>query len=880
MLRCSRTLTVATLLAAAGCAPSPPAAAPAPAPAPGAGSGDTPVAVVVERDAAAARTEAPPTPDVPAFRPLPLVTWGPSPAGTPHAERERTYDLQHQIVRIRFDWARHAVVGSTTIRVAALPGRAPLREVALDAGEMTIGAVRDAAGRALSFTHTGEALTVQLRTPAARTSFTVDYEAVRPRHGVYFIDRRHVVWTQSESEDTRYWVPTYDYPNDKTTWEFYVRTDAREKALSNGRLVGTRRVGREIEWHWSLDKPASTYLMSVVTGDYAILQDTWRHVPVGYWTYPDSVQATWRGFGHTPRAIELFSAKTGIDYPWAKYDQSVAPDFIFGGMENVTATTQSDDGILHPAWAEPQANADGLMAHELAHQWYGDLVTTRSWPHAWLNEGFATFMEQIFREEDKGADEGAYGRLLAQEAVLAADVRGRRPMVYDRWVTNPFETFGAHIYQKGSVVLQSLRHQLGDSLFWRGLNHFTVRHAYGSVVTDDLRIALEERTGRPLSSFFAQWVLGAGYPAFRVSYTVDTTAGRLEVSAQEVQPRDSLTGWFDADVDVEVLFGAGSGEARDSALRGVARVRDGEARLTLDLPRGADGRTRLPRSIRWDKGGWLLDVSDFPRPTPMLAWQLGHDDDIIGRIEAAGLLAARTGQPEAVRALASAVRGDAFWAVRMRALPALAAATTRADSVDTRVAMEAVMAALGDPDPRVREAAPGALASLSPAMLARSMERLLADSSRYVRGAALLALATVDSAAAIPHIERALARDSWIDLERTQAVTALGTLTTDGAWATISRYLADGTARRTRVAAIEALARRSAGREPALSSRLVPLLDASDHYVRVAAATALGGLGQPSAIAALERRKAVEPESRVVNAIDAALAKLRGGGGS
>ena len=870
MARLSRVLSVGTLLAAAGCASAPLSV---PAPAPSIGSSARPETASIGRNRPAI-VDSVRIPAVPAFRPMPLVTWGPLPGGIAHAERERTYDLQHQIVHVRFDWARRAVVGSTTLRVAALPGAAPLREVRLDAGEMTIGAVRDASGRALRFTHAGEALTVQLGSPAQRATFTVDYEAVRPRHGVYFVERRHIVWTQSESEDARYWVPTYDYPNDKTTWEFFIRTDAREKALSNGRLVGTRRIGRETEWHWSLDKPASTYLMSVVTGDYTVLQDTWRRVPVGYWTYPDSVEAGWRGFGHTPRALEMFSAKTGVDYPWAKYDQSVTPDYIFGGMENVTATTQADDGILHPAWAEPQANADALMAHELGHQWYGDLVTARSWPHAWLNEGFATFMEQVFREEDKGRDEGAFGRLTAQEAVLAADVQARRPIVYDRWVTNPFETFGPHIYQKGSVVLQSLRHQLGDSLFWRAMNHFTVKHSYGSAVTDDLRLALEESTGRSLSPFFAQWVYGAGSPAFRVSYAVDSAAGTVTVSAQEVQPRDSLTGWFDVDVDVEVRLETGSGELRD-AVRGVARVRDGEARLTLDLPRDAAGRVRLPMSIRWDKGGWLLDVSDFPRSTAMLAWQLAHDDDIIGRIEAADLLALRAGEPNAVRALAAAVRADSFWAVRARALPALAAAAIHADSAATTVARDAVLAALGDRDPRVREAAPTALASLSPQLLASRMERLLADSSRYVGGAALLALARTDSAAAIPLIDRILARDSWIDLERTQAVYALGALTTNGSWDTIARYLADGTSRRTRVAAVEALTRRSAAREPELTTRLVPLLDASDHYVRVAAATALGTLGQASAIAALEKRKSAEPESRVVNAIDAALLALR-----
>src|SRR5205085_6222813 len=146
------------------------------------------------------------------------------------------------------------------------------------------------------------------------------------------------------------------------TWEMFIRTPHAEQALSNGRLVDSRPVaGGEVEWHWAQERPASTYLMTAATGRYVILQDRWRDVPVDYWTYPDSIQAAWRGFGKTPNAVELFSRRTGVEYPWDKYDQIVAPDYIFGGMENVSATTQSDDDILHPAWAEPQANADDLV---------------------------------------------------------------------------------------------------------------------------------------------------------------------------------------------------------------------------------------------------------------------------------------------------------------------------------------------------------------------------------------------------------------------------------------------------------------------------------------------------------------------------------------
>ena len=799
---------------------------------------------------------------VPAFRDAPLIEWGAAPRGEAHAERVRTYDLQHQVTRIRFDWARHAVIGSTTIRLAAL--EQPLTSVALDAVGMTIRSVSAGGGAPLQHAYDGTSLVVHLRSPLAaraRTTIVIEYETERPKKGAYFVDRRHVVWTQGAAEDTRYWVPTYDHPNDKATWEFHVTTSREERALSNGRLVATRRIGNAIEWVWSQTKPASTYLMSVVTGDYVVLQDVWRGVPVGYWTYPDSIEAAWRGFGLTPRMIDLFSLRTGVPYPWAKYDQAVAPDYIFGGMENVSATTLADDRILHPAWAEPQANAEALVSHELAHQWFGNYVTARDWPHVWLNEGLATFFEAVWAEATHGEEAGALARLAEQEQAIAADRAARRPLVYDRWAADPLELFfSGHIYPRGATVLQMLRRQLGDSTFWSGIQGYTRKHALGSVSTDDFQRAMEQASGRDLSAFFAQWVRGAGFPAFRISYAYDSTTRVISLRARQVHPRDSLTGFFDADVVVEVMTDAG-------ALLDTVTVRGEETVAEIAVP-------APPRSIRWDRGNWLLDVTDFPRTTVMLEHQLARDTDILGRIEAAEQLAARTGDTRAVAALGTALASDGAWAVRARAAAALG--TFAGDSF----AMMHVLRATADPDSRVRTAAATATgAAAAGAQHATALTRLRAlaerDSSRHVRGAALAAYARLDTAGALAVIEPVLARESWLDIERTQAITALAELGSPEAWALLMRHLAAGTSRQARQAAIAALTRRAGGRQPELAGALAPLLGDADLFIRMAAARALGTLGHPSSIPALESRLAIEAESRVINAITGALTALR-----
>ena len=728
---------------------------------------------------------------VPPFQQGPLITWGPPPEGTTHPERARTYDLQHQVTTVRFDWPRQAVVGTTVLTIGGLPDAAPLSNLVIDAGDMTFKRVA-AGSTALKYDYDNRALTVHLATPlraGQKTSITIEYDGANRTKGAYFRPAKHIVWTQGETEDNHYWVPTYDFPNDKTTWEFYIWTAKNERALSNGRLAGSRAVGDSIEWHWVLDKPASTYLMTTVVGNYTVVQDKpWRNVPIGYWTYPDSVAAAWRGFAKTPQAVDVFSRKTGVPYPWPKYDQIVIPEFQYGGMENVTATSQNDAEILHPAWSEPQANSVGLMAHELGHQWYGDLLTTRDWGDVWLNEGFATFMEQIFREEDLGVDEGAYDRLGAQEQTIEADRRTRRPIVWNKWVNDPIEVFfSGHIYPKGATILQMLRHQLGDALFWKAMNNYTTAHAYGNVVTDDLRKAFEETTGKDYKAFFDQWVYGAGFPVFQVSSLYDRAASRLVINAKEVQPRDQMTGFFDVDVDVEARTDSGT-------VRFVVPVRNGtgEAGANLKAP---------PRSIRWDKGNWILDITDFPRSTRMMQYQLVHDDDVLGRIEAVDVLAQRPADPLALNALILATRNDKFWGVRARAAAVIGgwgSDSTRSTIPQMRAVTNALVTATRDPDARVREEAVTALGRLTltgiPArdVVVRLREVARTDQSLIVRGAALGADIRHEKNAAIPLAKQLMTPDVWQNVIRTPAINALKAIGTPEALQLVQQYAPTG----------------------------------------------------------------------------------------
>lgn len=594
---------------------------------------------------------------VPDFHTRSLITWGPLPAGTEQILSALDIDLIHQVIRVTFDWSRSAVVGNTTLTFTAL--EEPISSVTLDAVNMDIKGV-SSNGLNLEFSNNGEQLTVSLPTvimPRQTFSVTVEYEAVSPVKGAYFVPRKGVVWTQGEMIETRHWVPTIDRPDDKTTWEMFITVPRYHKALSNGRLVAVKELGDSHEWHWKQELPASTYLYSVVTGDYTIIkEDPWFDVSISYWTYPDSIEAARRGFARTRDMMAVFAKRTGMRYPWNKYDQIAVPDFIYGGMENVTASTQNDKTVLIPL-ADSGRDAQGLVAHELAHQWFGNLVTLRGWSEAWLNEGFATFFQTIFWEDDGQADRAALSRVANHEAAIAADRRSRRPLVYGAWSKDPVELFlSGHVYPKGAAVLDMLRVTVGEPDFWKGVNRYLTQNAYKNVTTADLKRAFEEASGKDLSYFFNQWVYKAGVPAFQIAHRYDEESSHVIVTVIQSHPRDSLTDLFAMDVELEATNG-------HETVRRTAYVRGETTVVNIPL-------SSAPLAIRWDPDNRWLNVYDFPRSPNMLMYQL-QKGNLLARREAIELLAPRAADPNVHTALSRVATHDPVPALRTMAHKAI-----------------------------------------------------------------------------------------------------------------------------------------------------------------------------------------------------------------
>jgi aminopeptidase N len=471
-------------------------------------------------------------------------------AQTKNFNRARTFDVQHYTIRVRFDRATKTVFGDTTIRLKPLANG--FNTVALDAAGMKYESVRLDGGANLQYRQEGAKLIVALDksySPQDEIALRIVYSC-QPKKGVYFVDaerrgrtvtRDAQIWTQGEPEEAHHWFPSYDFPDDKATSEKFFTVAADETVVSNGETVetapnadGTKTV------HFRMNVPHSTYLTSFVVGKYVKIEDKYGDVPLGFYVYPGRESIVPKAYGRTKDMFRIFEQLTGIPYPYNKYDQTIVAQFTFGGMENITATTMADTEIFAAEYL-PGA-AEDLVSHELAHSWFGNLVTMRNWAELWLNEGFATFMEAAYREKMYGRAD--YIRKVREDAAraLADDsVSQKRHGLFNQLARPDDSIFDTTTYQKGGAVVHTLREEIGDEAFWRAINVYLNRHKFGNVETPDLKRAMEEASNRNLDWFFEQWVYKGGFPRVEVKQVYNPKNKRLTLTLTQTQKADAIT---------------------------------------------------------------------------------------------------------------------------------------------------------------------------------------------------------------------------------------------------------------------------------------------------------------------------------------------------
>lgn len=764
------------------------------------------------------------------------------------AQGEHNYDLVHQRIAVQFDEAERLVTGEVTTTVVA---QAATDTIRLNAENISIDAATDAAGSELRFSSDTSHVTVHLPSRAASGDtvvFTLAYHT-HPERGIYFVPRRHVVWSQGEATETRAWVPTYDHPNDKTTWEILVTADSSLKVLSNGALVETTPVhgGAQKTWHWSQTEPASTYLYSVVVGPFTVLYDRWRDKPVDYWVYPDTVDAGWRAFGETPSMIELYSRLLSVPFPWDKYDQSAIPDFTYGGMENVSATTQTDGALAGPG--NDPLGARGLVAHELAHQWFGDYITTANWANAWLNEGLTTYMASVHQEKTRGWAAAQLDWAGQQRQAMNADRNQPRPLVWGEYQGNdPIQLFfSGHVYPKGAQVAHQLRRLLGDETFWAGMHRFLVDNAHQPVTTEDYAVAFEKECNCDLDWFFDQWVYGIGYPQLEVTRHWDPGRSVLAVTVEQTQPVDSIHPLFKFPVTLRMT-------TPDAVLRADITVSNELETFEMRLP-------AEPLSFRFDEGGWLLGSVHTDQTVQELAAMAKHDLDV-------------SGQDWALRALAestddAAVAARRFIALNEHAAPLRAEAVRQLASDTTAESTKVLRAALRDPDGSVRSIALRTMAQRSPDEMGPiALAAYEHDPNPNVRAAALGTYARVAGQEAIPTLLEATGSDNTQTIRAT-AAAALARTHDASALDALERLTDPSETRGLRQTGLNAVMQMGdTARTVALASEA---LDDYDPLFSMAAVRVLARLDTPDARAALEAAESSEQRVHVKAAIERAL---------
>ncbi|MCA1558322.1 MAG: M1 family metallopeptidase, partial [Acidobacteria bacterium] len=433
-------------------------------------------------------------------RPLPPRQYIPS----------RDYDTRHITLNLRFNWEQEQAIGTATITLAPLTSN--LRHVDLDAGNMTFNSVRLASGAPLKFEADAKAEKLRITLdrayqPANVITVVIDYRTNGVTaggglagfgRGLTFIKPRpddptrpRQIWSQGETQYNHYWFPCFDHPNDFTTSEMIATVEKPLTVISNGRLVEVRDNRDETRtFHWKMEQPHASYLTSIVVGVYSPIEQRYQNIPVISYVYPNEVNEGRVTVARMADMVKFFSEKTGVRYPYAKYAQTMTRDFG-GGMENITATTQTDN-MIHDARYTLDADWDGLQAHELAHQWFGNLVTCRSWSDIWLNESFATYFQAMWDEHRLGRDDFLYLDVKGnQDAYYNAWRNGqRRPIVTSNY-QNPDAVFDTYAYPRGGAVLYMLRMTLGEENWRRSIKHYLTKYAHQPVETEQLRIAIE-----------------------------------------------------------------------------------------------------------------------------------------------------------------------------------------------------------------------------------------------------------------------------------------------------------------------------------------------------------------------------------------------------
>jgi len=717
------------------------------------------------------------------------------PESSRHFPPQVDFHTSHVKIELTVDLSKQRIDGSCTLTV--LPVRADLDRIRLDACQMDIRGVQVDGAPAL-FQYDNAVLEVPIKPGKGERAVKVDYGA-KPPEGLYFTapdaehpEREVQAWTHTETEASRYWYPCHDQPADKSTSEVVLRVPKEFRVISNGRLLSVEEEGASAVYHWKEDAPHSTYLTSFIVGRFGQMAEEVDGIKLRY-NFPESKREdVLRYFGETPRMMQVYKELTGMKYPYEKYDQTTVQDFIFGGEENINATTLAStyypdadsEEDFQTSYSTPHVNAVDLVAHELAHQWFGDYVTCADWPHAWLNESFATYFQALYIEKTRGVDQMRWDLDTRVKDYFDEDESEYRRPIVERDYVSPDDIFDSHLYPKGACMLHELRFIMGDELFFSGISDYLKAHPFSGVETKDLLNSMVKVSGFQLEEFFEQSFYRAGHPEFEASYFWDEKGKAATIRVRQTQKVDELTPVFKLPCDV-VFYVNGERLSFRVALDSA------EQTLTFVLP-------SRPAIVEFDPRRWLLKTLRFEKGVDLLLNQLRDSQDAWSRAEAATALG-KSKSERAVAGLKEAAAKEQFWHVRACALNALG-------EIGSDGSLKAIID-IGMPKDRwVRRGVAAALGNFKDEKARTLLVGLLkGDESAYVRCEAALALAKSWPEGAMPHLVEAKKVKSPNESLAEACLEAMGKVKDEQVKSVVKESLKYGKPTRVRIGALKAI---------------------------------------------------------------------------
>lgn len=675
-------------------------------------------------------------------------------AQTDTSGREKVYrathtkvtELKHTKLKVNFDYQKEQMNGEEWLTAA--PFFYATNELTLDAKGMLIHEVAlDNNGKKspLKYDYKDDVLKITLdKTYQKNQDYTVYIKytsrpnevkqqgsaAINDAKGLYFInaqgkdpDKPTQIWTQGETESSSAWFPTIDKPNQKTTQEIYMTVPDKYVTLSNGILKDSQKESNGLRTdHWVMDKRHATYLFFMGVGEYAIVKDKWRNIPVDYYIEKEYEPYAKQIYGNTPEMMEFFSKKMGYDYPWAKYAQISGRDYVSGAMENTTATLHGSDILQKPGQLIDENTWEDTIAHELFHHWFGDLVTAESWSNLTVNESFANYSEYLWNEYKYGKDQADYHQMQDVNMYIHNPADFKKDLVRFDYDSRE-DVFDLVTYQKGGGILHMLRNYLGDEAFFAGMQDYLKTNEYQNAEAHQLRLSFEKVSGKDLNWFFNQWYFGSGNPKINYSYTFEPVKKQIAVVIEQTQEQPFQ---FPLAIDV---YDNGKPKRYNVWVNAQAKNT-----FNFDVSKNAD-------LVNINADGVLLaDITDTKTPEQYLM-QFTGSKEFKSKYNALNGIKDQVGKnPTATKLLAAAIK-DPFFRTRIKALQLMD--LSNAEQLKT-LGSDVEKLAANDPKTLVQAAAISALAKTKDKKYMPIFEKGLNAVSNSVKGNSVGAIIEID----------------------------------------------------------------------------------------------------------------------------------------